>query len=271
MAGQKQAKSGGQTTRRAAGRSQHNGQQTSSQQTGGQQRNGQQRSGRQQPGEQRSGQQRSGQQRSAQGRGASRSGAAVSGPAAAGGRAAASSKAGQARQGESAAALPQQSGAPGWLRWTTLALALAGLGLSIYLTVAHLVGTQVLACSDKGLVNCAAVTTSTQSKLFGVFPVAELGLAFYVFMVAATTPWAWRMRWPAVYWLRLGSVIVGMLFVLYLVYVELIQLHHICLFCTYTHIVTFLLFVLLVFYAASRQPPGVTASQAGRAEIGKTG
>lgn len=256
MAGQKQAKSGGQTTRRAAGRSQHNGQQA-----GDQQRGGQQRSGRQQPGQQRSG----------QGRSAGRSGAAGSGPAAASGRAAASGKAGQARPSESAAARPQQSGAPGWLRWTTLALALAGLGLSIYLTVAHLVGTSILACSDKGLVNCAAVTTSTQSKLFGVFPVAELGLAFYVFMVAATTPWAWRMRWPAVYWLRLGSVIVGMLFVLYLVYVELIQLHHICLFCTYTHIVTFLLFVLLVFYAASRQPPEVTASQAGRAEIGKSG
>ena len=255
MAGQKQAKSGGQTTRRAAGRSQHNGQQTSSQQTGGQQRNGQQRSGRQQPGEQ-----RSGQQRSAQGRGASRSGAAVTGPAAAGGRAAASSKAGQ---GESAAALPQQSGAPGWLRWTTLALALAGLGLSIYLTVAHLVGTQVLACSDKGLVNCAAVTTSTQSKLFGVFPVAELGLAFYVFMVAATTPWAWRSERREIALARLGSVIVGVGFILYLMYVELFQVGFICLWCTSVHVITFLLFVVITLAAAVW---GLVPRRAGQAD-----
>jgi uncharacterized membrane protein len=236
MAGQKQTKAGEQATRSRG------------------------QAGRQQPrnGQQRSGQQQSGQQRSGQGRSVGRDGAAASGPTA-------RDKARAARPSElaAAAAPPQQPGAPGWLRWTTLVLALAGLGLSIYLTIVHLTPS-ALFCSDKGVINCAAVTTSAQSKLFGVFPVAELGLAFYVFMVAITTPWAWRMRWPAVYWLRLGSVVAGMLFVLYLVYVELIQLHHICLYCTGVHVVTFLLFALLVFYAASKPVQEVAGSQASR-------
>ncbi|HEY2549916.1 MAG TPA: vitamin K epoxide reductase family protein [Streptosporangiaceae bacterium] len=217
-------------------------------------------------------QQRSGQQRGAAAARTTRraNGGAAKATQPAGGNAmAARAATPKARQNDKqqvadAAAAPQQPGAPGWLRWTTLGLSLAGLGLSIYLTVAHLVGTSILACSSNGLVNCSLVTTSSQSKLFGVFPVAELGLAFYVFMVAINSPWAWRMRQPAVYWLRLGSVVAGMVFVLYLVYVELIQLHHICLYCTYTHVVTFLLFGVLVFYAASRPPGEAAAGHAGR-------
>jgi len=99
------------------------------------------------------------------------------------------------------------------------------------------------------------VTTSAESKVFGIFPVSELGLAFYAFMVVVNSPWGWRLKHPAVRWLRLGSVIVGIGFVLYLVYAELIQIGNICLWCTGVHIVTFFLFVLVVFDAVFRQAP----------------
>jgi uncharacterized membrane protein len=140
---------------------------------------------------------------------------------------------------------------PLWFQLTTWGLALAGLGVSIYLTVAHFTSPRILVCSEKGFVNCAAVTTSPESMVFGIFPVAVLGLAFYVFMAAATSPWAWRLTWPAVRWLRLGSVTVGMVFVLYLIYTELITLNAICLWCTSVHVITFLLFTLIVFGAAA--------------------
>jgi len=140
---------------------------------------------------------------------------------------------------------------PLWLQLTTWALALGGLGVSIYLTVAHFTSPRILVCSEKGFVNCAAVTTSPESMVFGIFPVAVLGLAFYVFMAAATSPWAWRVTWPPVRWARLGSVIVGMVFVLYLLYTELFTLNAICLFCTIVHIITFLLFALIVFAFAA--------------------
>jgi uncharacterized membrane protein len=139
---------------------------------------------------------------------------------------------------------------PLWLQLTTWVLAFGGLGVSIYLTVAHYTSSSILACSDKGLVNCAQVTTSPESMVFGVFPVAVLGLAFYVFLVAVMSPWAWRARFPAVTWARLASVVIGIVFVLYLVYAELFSIGAICLWCTSVHVITFLLFVLVVVSAA---------------------
>jgi uncharacterized membrane protein len=140
--------------------------------------------------------------------------------------------------------------APLWLQITTLVLALGGLGVSIYLTIAHYDTAVTLACSDKGLVNCTKVTTSPESIVFGI-PVAVLGLAFFVFMVAANTPWAWRARLPAIRWARLASVIVGIGFVLYLVYSEVVTIGSICLWCTSVHVITFLLFGLIVFSATA--------------------
>jgi uncharacterized membrane protein len=138
----------------------------------------------------------------------------------------------------------------GALPLATLILSLYGLGASIYLTIAHFDSHVSLICSDKGLINCEEVTTSSQSMVFGVLPVAVLGLAFYIFMVAVNSPWGWRLNWPAVRWLRLGSVIAGMGFVLYLIYAELDQIHAICLWCTSVHVATFLIFALLIFHAA---------------------
>ena len=151
----------------------------------------------------------------------------------------------------SAPAGPAVRPVPAWVQYTTWLLAAAGLGVSIYLTVAHYTSSAILACSDKGLVNCAAVTTSPESVVFGVFPVAVLGLAFYFFLFAITSPWAWRWTWPPVRLIRLGSLVVGMLFVLYLIYTELITLNAICLWCTSVHVLTFALFALVVFSFAA--------------------
>ena len=156
------------------------------------------------------------------------------------------------RQGQAAVpATPATRAVPLWFQLTTWVLALAGLGVSIYLTIAHYGSSAILVCSEKGLINCAAVTTSPESMVFGIFPVAVLGLAFYVLTAAITSPWAWRANWPVIRWVRLGSVAVGMVFVLYLVYTELITLNAICLWCTSVHVITFLLFGLIVFSAAA--------------------
>jgi uncharacterized membrane protein len=197
----------------------------------------------------------------------------------------------RAATGKAAAPVLAGNGAewtPRWLRLTTLALSLVGVGLSIYLTVAHLIGAHILACSNSGLINCAAVTTSPESELFGIFPVAELGLAFYVFMTVLNLPWVWRPEWrwlpargpladasrrralPLAAWrIRLASMIVGVLFILYLIYTELITLRTICLWCTYVHITTFVLFVIIIAQAAfwgspAKATPDSTAGKAVR-------
>jgi uncharacterized membrane protein len=138
-----------------------------------------------------------------------------------------------------------------WLQLTTFALALAGLGVSIYLTIAHFTESTLAGCSEtKGLVNCTKVTTSAQSYVFGI-PVAVLGLAFYVFAVAIMSPWAWRAARREIHLIRIASLVVGIGFVLYLLYAELFIIGSICLYCTSVHVITFLLFVLTMFATAA--------------------
>jgi uncharacterized membrane protein len=211
-------------------------------------------------------------QQSAGRRTTARPAAATRKAGAAGSRPGANGANGRPRAGQEAAAGkagPQDAPepvapAPLWLQLSTWALSLVGLGLSIYLTITHL-HPAALFCSDKGLINCNAVTTSTQSKVFGIFPVAELGLGYYVFTAVLNSPWLWRMKRREVRWLRLASTVAGMGFVLYLLYAELIQIGNICLYCTGVHIVTFLLFVLIVCDSVFRQAPAQSLATASAA------
>ncbi len=143
----------------------------------------------------------------------------------------------------------------GALPFSTLVLSLLGLVAASYLTYTHVAEVAPTFCPTHGIENCAAVTTSPESEVFGVLPVAELGLAFYIFLVAINSPWAWRSTRREVHWARLASLIAGIVFVLYLVYTEIITLGQICLYCTSVHIITFLLFGLIVYQATSRNSP----------------
>ena len=156
-------------------------------------------------------------------------------------------------------------GPPLWLQVTSLVLAVLGLAISAYETYAHYSNTPLLGCPSKGggTWNCGAVITSSQSMVFNVFPVAVLGLAYYVFAVVIFSPWAWRFRGlaiplggrtlritsRAVDWVRVGSVIVGMGFVMYLIYAEF-QINAVCEYCSGVHLVTFLLFCITIVSAA---------------------
>jgi uncharacterized membrane protein len=144
---------------------------------------------------------------------------------------------------------PGQRGPAVWMQITTFVLALAGLGVSIYLTIAHFTESALAGCSESGLVNCTKVTTSPQSYVFGI-PVAVLGLAFFVFVAAIMSPWAWQAARREVHLLRIASMVVGIGMVIYLVYAEFIIIGSICLYCTSVHVITFVLFVLTAFGAA---------------------
>jgi uncharacterized membrane protein len=143
-------------------------------------------------------------------------------------------------------------GQPPWLQFVSFGLAILGLVISAYETYAHFNGSHLAGCptGGGGTFNCTAVITSPQSMVFGVIPVAILGLAFYVAAVPLFSPWAWRMKRREVHVARLVSVVVGMGFVMYLIYAELYQIGDICEYCTGVHIVTFLLFCITVFSAA---------------------
>ena len=139
--------------------------------------------------------------------------------------------------------------AGGGVSFTALIVSLLGLADAAYLTYEHFTQGASFACPENATVNCVKVTTSPESHLLGI-PVAVLGLAFFLFMAAVNSRWGWRAPWQAVHWARLGSVVVGIVFVLYLIWAELFRINAICLYCTGVHVLTFILFALIVGRAA---------------------
>lgn len=141
----------------------------------------------------------------------------------------------------------------GWIPWTILAVSIAGLAVAAYLTYEHFTAGTTLACPDTGVVNCLKVTSSQYSKLFGI-PVALLGLLFFAGMTALSLPPFWRTSSPWPGRLRLGAVLVGVVFVCYLIWAELFQIDAICLWCTVVHALTLVLFALVMIRLALTPP-----------------
>ena len=148
---------------------------------------------------------------------------------------------------------PGRVEAPAWVRIAAPALCLAGLAGAAYLTAAHFDAAVVLACPDKGIVNCAAVTTSPESSLLGV-PVALLGLAWFLAITPLHLPAAWNSPRPALRGLRVATAGAGMAMVLYLAYTEAFVLHALCLWCTAVHLATLGLFVVTLAGTAATAP-----------------
>src|SRR5580658_7892983 len=142
------------------------------------------------------------------------------------------------------------------LRWPGrfgTAVSLAGLAIAGYLTYEHYTGSGSLVCSDKGIVNCLAVTTSSYSKVAGV-PVAVLGLVFFAVTLALQLPAMWNRPEPIIRRARVGWAVVGLGTVVYLLYAELFKIDAICLWCTGVHVLTFAVFVSTVFGTISTAP-----------------
>jgi uncharacterized membrane protein len=146
-----------------------------------------------------------------------------------------------------------------WRPWTAFAFTVIGFGISFYLTIAHFDPSAApLYCTAKGAIDCQAVTTSPESMVFGIFPVALLGLIFYTSLLVLNFPALWRSPWRLVAPLRMAAMITGIGFVLYLISVEALQVHKICLWCSGVHLCTFVLFLVVATgweeaTAASRQ------------------
>ena len=149
---------------------------------------------------------------------------------------------------------------PRWAVIGSLLAAAAGLGVSIYLTVAHYTETVTLACPQTATVNCEKVTSSAQSTFLGA-PVAVLGIGYFAVMLLLCLPAAWRagghgpmgrlrlLHWLR--WLRPLAALGGVGFVAWLVYAELFIVNAICLWCTAVHVLAFALFGVIAFGTAA--------------------
>jgi uncharacterized membrane protein len=89
------------------------------------------------------------------------------------------------------------------------------------------------------------VTTSPQSEIVGI-PVAMLGLVFFIPMIALCLPAAWRSADRRIHLARLLLAVTGVGMIIYLIIAELFIIKAICLWCSGVHLVTFILFVIIV-------------------------
>ncbi|MDE3113072.1 MAG: vitamin K epoxide reductase family protein [Chloroflexota bacterium] len=114
-----------------------------------------------------------------------------------------------------------------------LALGIAGVAVSGYLTVVHYGGV-ALACQQSSLIDCEAVTTSSYSLIPGTdLPVSLAGLAWALVVVGLASALLSGARGADVILLVWSAV--AMIPVLYLVWAEIVIVHRICLWCTVFH------------------------------------
>ncbi|MGI5237308.1 vitamin K epoxide reductase family protein [Dactylosporangium sp. CA-139066] len=140
-----------------------------------------------------------------------------------------------------------------WVPLASLVLAVAGLAVSVYLTIEHFTSSSTLACPETGALNCLKVTTSEQSAVLGI-PVVVLGLVYFVVMLVAALPPLWRSKSPLIRYGRLAFAAIGVIFVFYLVFSELFTLGAICLWCTAVHVLAVALFAVTALGTAYADP-----------------
>lgn len=112
----------------------------------------------------------------------------------------------------------------------------AGLAISVYLTVVHY-STIPLACPASGVVSCEQVLSSRYAVIGGsAVPTAAAGIVW--FAVSAGLALLGRHR------AQLAWSSIGLATVLFLVYVEIVQVGAVCLWCTAAHAMVVLIFLI---------------------------
>lgn len=131
-----------------------------------------------------------------------------------------------------------------WIVWTIPLLVAAGLVVAGYLTyveaTAHLVECGV------AIPGCVSVQTSSYAKLFGFFPTALLGVIGYVIILAV---WIVQKKvarskqdlFSLILW---GFCMFGVLFSIYLTYLEAFVIHATCSWCVLSAVIMVLLLMI---------------------------
>src|SRR5260370_23344167 len=152
-----------------------------------------------------------------------------------------------------------------------LILSLVGAGIAVYLTAVHYENVPLI-CSTRGLIDCSRVLSSPYSVVPGTsVPITVPGLAWcavsavlaIVGLRLLRPQVRHRIQQPQFPWPLLGMVTV-----LYLVYVELVLLHTICAWCTGLHVVILIMFLTtIVLLHRPEDEPKVSGDEVFRDEV----
>ncbi len=147
--------------------------------------------------------------------------------------------------------------------------AVIGIGISLYLTEVHYQAVPLI-CSTSGYVDCASVLKSR----FGVVPGTAIPITFpgiLWFLVSgglALTDLVARIRNQApptwLYRAQAAWGAVGIVSILYLIYAEIVVLHHLCAWCTGVHALVVLTFMLALYQMQDAPAPVKPAPAARR-------
>lgn len=133
-----------------------------------------------------------------------------------------------------------------YLTYLILALIFIGVYDAGYLTIEHYRNV-IPPCSINDIfADCGRVLQSEYAVLFGI-PLSLLGLVHYVLLFGISV-FVIRFRKPlTTYWLLLQTT-AGLLFSLYLVYLQLFVIRAICPYCMLSALVSTLIFILVQYY-----------------------
>ncbi len=117
-----------------------------------------------------------------------------------------------------------------WRRWAMLLLFIFGFGVSFYLSYVETQNVQAV-CGPVG--DCNTVQTSRYAKLFGVLPVGVLGLMGYAGMFVV---WLYGLNPNRKFahlspMILFGMALFGVIFSLYLTYLEPFVIKAVCIWC----------------------------------------
>ena len=137
-----------------------------------------------------------------------------------------------------------------WLYRISIALTLLGVAVSAYMTIFKLTDNQRMCLGNGG---CSKVNSSAYAEVYGI-PVAIIGIGGYAVIAALTfmedrNPFLKQNGTMLVF----GLALIGFLFTLYLIYVELALIKALCPFCVTSQITMTILFIISIIRLA-RQP-----------------
>ena len=119
---------------------------------------------------------------------------------------------------------------PSWRKNAMIILLVTGMAIALYLSYIEITSVKAF-CGPVG--NCNTVQSSKYARLFGVLPIGLLGFVGYVLMLMA---WIFgRNNHPKIhYYSRLaffGMALFGVLFSIYLTYLEPFVIKAVCIWC----------------------------------------